>query len=111
MLSNACSASIIAHMPPFFCASAITWIAIVVLPEDSGPYISMILPLGNPPTPRAESRPIEPVDITSIASCDFSFIIITLPFPKILVDLVHGELQCFEFFLLVFDIAFLYLMG
>ena len=27
-------------------ASAIAWIANVVLPEDSGPYISMILPFG-----------------------------------------------------------------
>ena len=32
-----CSASINAAIPPFFCASAIAWIAIVVLPEDSGP--------------------------------------------------------------------------
>ena len=34
----------IAHIPPFFCASAIICVAIVVLPEDSGPYISTTLP-------------------------------------------------------------------
>jgi len=39
--------------------------ATVVLPEDSGPYISTILPLGNPPIPRAVSNPMDPVDITS----------------------------------------------
>jgi hypothetical protein len=36
----------------------------VVLPEDSGPNISIILPLGIPPTPRAISRPSDPVGTT-----------------------------------------------
>ena len=30
-------ASMMAQIPPFFCASAMIWIASVVLPEDSGP--------------------------------------------------------------------------
>ena len=44
--SKAFSASIYAHVPPFFCASATACKANVVLPEDSGPYISTILPRG-----------------------------------------------------------------
>ncbi len=44
--SKACSASINAATPPFFCTSAIAWRATVVLPDDSGPYTSMIRPLG-----------------------------------------------------------------
>ena len=35
--SKACSASTNAHIPPDFWASAITWRASVVFPEDSGP--------------------------------------------------------------------------
>src|SRR5947208_2559886 len=53
-----------AAMPPFFCASAITWSAMVVLPDDSGPKISLMRPRGKPPTPRAASSEIEPVEIT-----------------------------------------------
>src|SRR3989344_5803537 len=53
-------------MPPFFCASATTWSARVVLQEDSGPKISRILPRGNPPIPSAISRPREPVGIASM---------------------------------------------
>ena len=60
--SRACSASINAATPPNFCTSAIACRATVVLPDDSGPYISIILPLGSPPTPRAKSRVSEPVD-------------------------------------------------
>ena len=37
VLSNACSASIKAAKPPFFCASAIQCMVRVVLPDDSGP--------------------------------------------------------------------------
>src|SRR5947207_8364459 len=36
----------------------------VVLPEDSGPKISLIRPRGKPPTPSAASSEIEPVEIT-----------------------------------------------
>jgi hypothetical protein len=51
----------------FFCDSAMAWIAKVVLPDDSGPYISITLPLGKPPTPKAMSRPNEPVDINFLS--------------------------------------------
>src|ERR1700730_17148558 len=37
----------------------------VVLPDDSGPKISMTRPRGMPPTPSAMSRPNEPVGIES----------------------------------------------
>src|SRR5579864_4441066 len=53
-----------AAWPPIFCASAITCRDMVVLPPDSGPKISITRPRGNPPTPKAESRLIEPVGIT-----------------------------------------------
>src|SRR5579883_3256038 len=35
----------------------------VVLPEDSGPKISMTRPRGTPPTPSAASNEIEPVEM------------------------------------------------
>ncbi len=63
--SSACSASIKAQIPPFFCASAIAWRVRVVLPDDSGPNTSIILPLGYPPTPSASSRPRDPDGIAS----------------------------------------------
>ena len=66
--SNACSASINAAIPPCFWTSAIACIVNVVFPEDSGPYISITLPLGYPPTPSAKSRPIE------LAACKASLI-------------------------------------
>ena len=62
--SNECSASMKAALPPSFCTSAIACKANVVLPEDSGPYISIILPLGYPPTPNAISRLSEPLELT-----------------------------------------------
>src|SRR6202451_3752359 len=37
----------------------------VVLPEDSGPKISITRPFGMPPTPKAMSRPNDPVGIDS----------------------------------------------
>ena len=57
-------------MPPRRCASAMTWSESVVLPEDSGPKISITRPRGTPPTPRAASREREPVGMagTSIFS-------------------------------------------
>ena len=54
-----------AAIPPFFWASAITCSAMVVLPEDSGPKISITRPRGTPPTPRAASSEMEPVEITA----------------------------------------------
>src|SRR3954467_1339100 len=59
-----------ATTPPFFCASARTCWQRVVLPEDSGPKISVIRPRGMPPTPSARSSAIEPVGIAS--TCCFS---------------------------------------
>src|SRR5687768_683252 len=56
-----------ATTPPFFCASARTCWQRVVLPDDSGPKISVIRPRGTPPTPVARSSAIEPVGIASTA--------------------------------------------
>ena len=50
----------------FFCVSAIACNAIVVLPEDSGPKISVMRPFGYPPTPKALSNPTEPLEMTNI---------------------------------------------
>src|SRR5215813_12149802 len=68
MGSRACSASTNAAMPPCFCASATTCSATVVLPLDSGPKISTTRPRGKPPTPRAASKEMEPVEITEIGT-------------------------------------------
>src|SRR5271157_1762800 len=71
-----------AAMPPAFWASAITCRAMVVLPEDSGPKISLTRPRGKPPTPKAASTEMEPVEITetgTMASFDPSRRIEPLP--------------------------------
>ena len=80
--SKACSASMIAAIPPCFCASAMAWMANVVLPEDSGPKISITRPFGYPPTPNALSSPIEPEGITATSSTTLSPSFMTLPLPK-----------------------------
>src|SRR5215218_7309578 len=66
-----------AATPPRFCASAMTCWQTVVLPDDSGPKISVIRPRGMPPTPSARSSAIEPVGIesTDCRSADPSFMI------------------------------------
>src|ERR1700719_3753321 len=69
--SSACSASTNAARPPAFCASAIICRVIVVLPEDSGPKISMTRPRGTPPTPNAASNEMEPVEMTEIGTTSF----------------------------------------
>src|SRR5581483_9736248 len=54
----------------------------VVLPEDSGPKISTTLPRGKPPTPRAASNEIAPVEMTemgTMASLDPKRMIEPLP--------------------------------
>ena len=79
VLSNACSASINAAMPPFFCASAIQCIDNVVLPDDSGPYISTTLPCGSPPIPKAMSRLRDPVGILGILTIFSSLNFIMVP--------------------------------
>src|ERR1700675_1608232 len=55
-------------MPPVFCASAMTCKVMVVLPEDSGPNTSTTRPRGNPPTPKAASNEIAPVEITEMGT-------------------------------------------
>ena len=66
--SSACSASTNAARPPAFCASAMICSVMVVLPEDSGPKISITRPRGTPPTPSAASKEIEPVEMTAIGT-------------------------------------------
>ena len=55
-----------AARPPHFWTSATACSAIVVLPEDSGPKTSIILPFGKPPTPSATSSASEPEGVVSI---------------------------------------------
>src|SRR4029453_16146195 len=50
-----------AAIPPRRCASAMTCWQTVVLPDDSGPKISVIRPRGMTHTPRARSSAMEPV--------------------------------------------------
>ena len=70
-----------ATTPPRACASARTCWQTVVLPDDSGPKISVIRPRGMPPTPSARSSAIEPVGIVSRTSFsrDPSFMIAPRP--------------------------------
>ena len=58
--SIACSASMNAHTPPSFWASAMMWYISVVLPEDSGPKTSTMRPRGTPPIPSARSSDERP---------------------------------------------------
>ena len=62
--SRACSASINAATPPFFCDSAMACRARVVFADVSGPYIYITLPLGYPPIPSAASSVIDPEGMT-----------------------------------------------
>ena len=80
--SNACSASIKAASPPIFWHSAITCKANVVLPEDSGPNTSIILPFGIPPIPNAISKLRAPVGIASTFMLLTSPNFITEPLPN-----------------------------
>ena len=70
-----------ATTPPRAWASARTCWQTVVLPDDSGPKISVIRPRGMPPTPSARSSAIEPVGIESTAcrSAEPSFMIAPRP--------------------------------
>ena len=70
-----------ATTPPRAWASARTCWQTVVLPDDSGPKISVIRPRGMPPTPSARSSAIEPVGIVSSTSFsrDPSFMIAPRP--------------------------------
>src|SRR6266536_1531301 len=66
-----------ATTPPRPWASARTCWHSVVLPDDSGPKISVIRPRGMPPTPRARSSAMDPVGIesTDCRSAEPSFMI------------------------------------
>ena len=79
--SSACSASMNAATPPLLCAFATTESANVVLPEDSGPKISMMRPRGRPRPPSARSRLKAPVAIDGIGASESpsSFMIEPLP--------------------------------
>ena len=70
-----------AATPPVFWALATTVSASVVLPEDSGPKISMMRPRGRPRPPSARSRLSAPVAIEGIGSSESpsSFMIEPLP--------------------------------
>ena len=55
----------------------------VVLPDDSGPKISMMRPQGRPPMPSAMSSPKDPVEIASTSTgCSFLPSRMTEPLPK-----------------------------
>ena len=57
--------------------------AMVVLPDDSGPYISIILPRGMPPTPSAKSSSKQPEGIVDTDIFDAaSPSLIMAPLPK-----------------------------
>ena len=58
------------------------WMASVVLPDDSGPKISMTRPLGYPPTPNAMSSVMEPVGMTGMSAISVLFIRMMEPLPK-----------------------------
>src|SRR3990170_4232697 len=53
----------------------------VVLPDDSGPKISVTRPRGTPPPPSARSSASDPVGIVSTARCVASPSLITAPSP------------------------------
>src|ERR671917_612662 len=78
----ACSASTKAARPPDFWASAMTCRAKVVFPLDSGPKISMILPRGRPPTPRARSSASAPVEMAGTFGLSSSPILMMDPLPN-----------------------------
>src|SRR5437867_603390 len=84
--SSACSASMNAAVPPVLCAEATACSARVVLPEASGPKISMTRPRGKPPTPRAMSTASEPVEIASIFSPALAPSFMIEPFPNCSLD-------------------------
>src|SRR3954466_14619762 len=71
-----------AAVPPSFCTSAMTCSVRVVLPDDSGPYISTTRPRGRPPTPSARSRPSDPVDTTSMSLIASASIFMIEPLPN-----------------------------
>ncbi|MNN09691.1 hypothetical protein D3C81_1225830 [compost metagenome] len=83
-------------------------VANVVLPEDSGPYISMIRPFGTPPIPKAISRPKDPVEIASIGSTAVSPNFIIEPFPKFFSNLSNVSCNAFNLSVLLIFLVYIY---
>ena len=81
--SRACSASIKAAMPPNFCTSLMTCWARVVLPEASGPKISITRPRGTPLMPRAMSKDRQPVGTASTSALTVSPNFMMAPSPNL----------------------------
>src|SRR6266568_2539307 len=84
-----------AHTPPMRCASAMTCCTIVVLPDASGPKISVTRPRGMPPTPRAMSNAIEPVGMISTAALLGFAQLHDRALAELLFDLRDGVFDCF----------------
>mmetsp|Transcript_13410 Transcript_13410/g.30729 ORF Transcript_13410/g.30729 Transcript_13410/m.30729 type:complete len:205 (+) Transcript_13410:608-1222(+) len=80
--SNACSASMSAALPPRRCTSAMACRASVVLPADSGPYTSIMRPLGYPP-PSAASRVSAPLGTVSTFARVASPSLMMVPRPNV----------------------------
>ncbi len=83
--------------------------ATVVFPLDSGPYTSIILPLGTPPRPRARSRLRQPVGVVSIcilAPLSPSFM--TEPFPNCfsICPSAASNARIFSSFTIIFSLSF-----
>ena len=57
--------------PPDACTSAMACRATVVLPDDSGPYTSIIRPRGYPPTLMQRSSASEPLEDVAISKSVF----------------------------------------
>ncbi len=72
-------------------------IARVVLPDDSGPYISTTLPFGYPLIPKARSSVNDPVGITSTFSTGLSPNFITAPLPNVLSNFSIVSWSAFNF--------------
>src|SRR5215475_778184 len=93
-------------MPPAFWAWATTCSARVVLPELSGPKISMTRPRGSPPTPTAASRPMLEVEITGTSSDLWSPRRMIAPLPNCFSMLSRAASTAFAFSLFSIAIGF-----
>ena len=79
------------HSPPIRCASAAMCWHMVVLPEASGPEISITRPRGTPPTLREMSRESEPAGMTLTFRWLASPLLMIAPPPN---RLMIGEIVC-----------------
>src|SRR4051812_18510869 len=71
-----------AATPPLFCELAMMCSVSVVLPEDSGPKISMTRPLGIPDPPNAMSSESDPVGMPSMGLMFSPSSFMTEPLPN-----------------------------